>query len=506
MTTTTTVLDSTSGAMVIASASSSQVTVSSPTPPPTTTDPLELKTQKFVSMTSQGLHRGSTLIAKTIVGAAGVLGAGIKQTARVVNSVIPAAREPLAVDPVARSSIRATFDLTEKAKNITHETIDLAVGVVTDIGRGVGQGVVRGVTSVAQAATASSSSCNNGGNGNNVLALPGPGGEGMAVDSASNAVTTTARDGGATGMEIDTTSSSSSSAMMLATPPLTPTSSNGGPLSPTPSTPNKITNTLKTLGLATIDIVGATIQAVGTVAGSIPEAAQTIVRDGKEAATEIVRHRYGEEAAETAKDALGAVGNVVLVYFDARGVSRRAFLHRAGMEAVSGVLNPPSEEEVKAEKERLMIEAAEAKAREKRLLIEEIEEEEEEEDGEFVDDHMEEDDGDCCLKFKGSSRHTVTNHPLSDVWNKDLLLEKKGGWDKDVDLDLHDESGTTTLLPDATSTPMSTASAYGSALKASPGMQHAQLRQRRSMGSSLSSMRAGGIVERRRRRDAESVA
>ena len=47
-------------------------------------------------------------------------------------------------------------------------------------------------------------------------------------------------------------------------------------------------------------------------------------------------HKYGDDASEISKQLGGAVTNIGLVYVDARGISRRAFIKSLGRSAMLG--------------------------------------------------------------------------------------------------------------------------------------------------------------------------
>ena len=64
--------------------------------------------------------------------------------------------------------------------------------------------------------------------------------------------------------------------------------------------------------------------AFSTVADSIDFASKTLLSSGSQAATQMVSHKYGQEAGTVAQSLTGSVKNVGLVYIDASGVSRRA--------------------------------------------------------------------------------------------------------------------------------------------------------------------------------------
>ena len=66
--------------------------------------------------------------------------------------------------------------------------------------------------------------------------------------------------------------------------------------------------------------------AFSTVADGIDYASRHLLASGSQAATQVVGHRYGDDARNVAGSLAGGVKNVGLVYVDAAGVSRRAVL------------------------------------------------------------------------------------------------------------------------------------------------------------------------------------
>lgn len=66
--------------------------------------------------------------------------------------------------------------------------------------------------------------------------------------------------------------------------------------------------------------------AFSTVADGIDYAGRHLLTSGSQAATQVVGHRYGEDARNVAGSLAGGVKNVGLVYIDAAGVSRRAVI------------------------------------------------------------------------------------------------------------------------------------------------------------------------------------
>ncbi|KAK9371672.1 senescence-associated protein-domain-containing protein [Lipomyces chichibuensis] len=73
-------------------------------------------------------------------------------------------------------------------------------------------------------------------------------------------------------------------------------------------------------------ILNRSIIAFSTLAAGIEQSARTVLSSGSAATSAIIGHRYGAEAGAVAAGLTGGVTNVGLVYIDATGVSRKAFL------------------------------------------------------------------------------------------------------------------------------------------------------------------------------------
>ena len=73
-------------------------------------------------------------------------------------------------------------------------------------------------------------------------------------------------------------------------------------------------------------ILNKSMIAFSTIADGIDQAGRHLLQSGSTAATTIVGHRYGDEARSVAEDIGGGFRNVGLVYIDAAGVSRKAFI------------------------------------------------------------------------------------------------------------------------------------------------------------------------------------
>jgi len=76
--------------------------------------------------------------------------------------------------------------------------------------------------------------------------------------------------------------------------------------------------------------------AFSTIADGIDHAGRTLLASSSAAATNVVGHRYGQEAQSVASDLTRGVKNVGLVYIDAVGVSRRAVIKSVAKGMVVG--------------------------------------------------------------------------------------------------------------------------------------------------------------------------
>ncbi|KAI8921929.1 senescence-associated protein-domain-containing protein [Powellomyces hirtus] len=88
---------------------------------------------------------------------------------------------------------------------------------------------------------------------------------------------------------------------------------------------------------ASWELLKNTVHAVGTVLDAVSDAGKSLYQDTVEATSGLVQHRYGAEAGDAVRTGLGAVGNVGLIYFDAKGIGRRAFLKHAAKGAITNV-------------------------------------------------------------------------------------------------------------------------------------------------------------------------
>lgn len=73
-------------------------------------------------------------------------------------------------------------------------------------------------------------------------------------------------------------------------------------------------------------LLNKSMMAFSTIADGIDHASRSLLTSGSTAATQVVGHRYGEDARNVAGSVAGGIKNVGLVYVDASGVSRRAIV------------------------------------------------------------------------------------------------------------------------------------------------------------------------------------
>lgn len=83
-------------------------------------------------------------------------------------------------------------------------------------------------------------------------------------------------------------------------------------------------------------ILNKSMIAFSTIADGIDHAGRQLLASGSAAATNVVNHKYGNEAGQAAKSLTGGVKNVGLVYIDAVGVSRKAVLKSVAKGMVVG--------------------------------------------------------------------------------------------------------------------------------------------------------------------------
>jgi spartin len=83
-------------------------------------------------------------------------------------------------------------------------------------------------------------------------------------------------------------------------------------------------------------IMNKSMIAFSTIADGIDHAGRALLASSSQAATNVVGHKYGQEARSVASDLTGGVRNVGLVYIDAVGVSRRAVIKSVAKGMVVG--------------------------------------------------------------------------------------------------------------------------------------------------------------------------
>lgn len=76
--------------------------------------------------------------------------------------------------------------------------------------------------------------------------------------------------------------------------------------------------------------------AFSTIADGVDHSARSLLQSGSVAATTVVGHKYGSEAAQVAQGLTGSIKHVGLVYVDATGVSRRAVIKSVAKGMVIG--------------------------------------------------------------------------------------------------------------------------------------------------------------------------
>lgn len=83
-------------------------------------------------------------------------------------------------------------------------------------------------------------------------------------------------------------------------------------------------------------VLNKSMIAFSTIADGIDHAGRQLLASGSAAATNVVGHKYGQEAGKVASGLAGGVKNVGLVYIDAMGVSRRAVIKSVAKGMVVG--------------------------------------------------------------------------------------------------------------------------------------------------------------------------
>ncbi|GAA5865083.1 hypothetical protein JCM1840_005733 [Sporobolomyces johnsonii] len=77
-------------------------------------------------------------------------------------------------------------------------------------------------------------------------------------------------------------------------------------------------------------LLSTTLTAINTVADHLEAGGKTLLDSGSKSASQVIHHKYGAEARGVADDFGGSIKHCVLVYVDARGVTRRALLKSVG--------------------------------------------------------------------------------------------------------------------------------------------------------------------------------
>jgi spartin len=83
-------------------------------------------------------------------------------------------------------------------------------------------------------------------------------------------------------------------------------------------------------------VLNKSMMAFSTILDGVDYSARTLLQSGSTAATQVVGHRYGQEARTVAAGLAGGAKNVGLVYIDAAGVSRKAVIKSVAKGMVVG--------------------------------------------------------------------------------------------------------------------------------------------------------------------------
>ncbi len=83
-------------------------------------------------------------------------------------------------------------------------------------------------------------------------------------------------------------------------------------------------------------LLNKSMMAFSTVMDGVEQAGRNLLSSTSDAATTVVRHKWGDEAGEMSESLGGGVKNVGLVYIDVTGVSRRAILKSVAKGMVVG--------------------------------------------------------------------------------------------------------------------------------------------------------------------------
>ncbi|GAA5951570.1 hypothetical protein JCM21900_000516 [Sporobolomyces salmonicolor] len=110
-------------------------------------------------------------------------------------------------------------------------------------------------------------------------------------------------------------------------------------------------------------LVSKSLTAINTVADHLEAGGKTLLDSGSKSASQVIHHKYGPEARGVADNLGGSIKHCVLVYVDARGVTRRALLKSVGKGALKAKMADGSELYLSNENGELkQIEAAAAAA------------------------------------------------------------------------------------------------------------------------------------------------
>ncbi|GAA5889092.1 hypothetical protein JCM5296_007162 [Sporobolomyces johnsonii] len=90
-------------------------------------------------------------------------------------------------------------------------------------------------------------------------------------------------------------------------------------------------------------LLSTTLTAINTVADHLEAGGKTLLDSGSKSASQVIHHKYGAEARGVADDFGGSIKHCVLVYVDARGVTRRALLKSVGKGALKAKMADGSE-------------------------------------------------------------------------------------------------------------------------------------------------------------------
>ncbi|KAJ3091504.1 hypothetical protein HK102_000302 [Quaeritorhiza haematococci] len=97
--------------------------------------------------------------------------------------------------------------------------------------------------------------------------------------------------------------------------------------------------------------VQTTARSLEKVGESWDQATRDVTREAANATVQYVEHKYGAEAGLAAAKTVGVVKNCTLVYIDARGISRKAILYTIGKKAIKYKLEDGTEVMVEPQKD-----------------------------------------------------------------------------------------------------------------------------------------------------------